>query len=350
VTPEDSTLGPPQQVQGSVAGTLTLDQRAGGRYVLDGVRWLTDQERARLPTGDDAVGFVTRVSLNAATAAENVGVEMVASRRHGLVISEWDDWPLFDPQAGDSYDFSEYLGLYNNTDTTMYLDGLIVGSGLIYQHNYPIFPCSVSATYALDPLGIWALSFHQLPGRGTDYPLLPGKIAVLATDAIDHRPLFLLGLDLRDADFEFYAGASDVDNPAVPNAVEVGVGSSPEGHGLLWPGLGGVAWVARPFDRTTMHTDIIVGRTWARIPANALLDVAADKTTYQGAYPQCAWLVHPRFDRQPIHLLGANLWDDTLAYRRRSLPFTIGGHVVLQHTRTSAWDFGIVPLSPFAKP
>jgi hypothetical protein len=348
VTPQDSS-SPPQQFQGSAAGTVTLSQLAGGKYVVDGVRWLTDAERAQLPAGDDAVGFVTKVYLNTASVGAEVAAQMVASRRHGLVISEWDDHPLFTPKDG-TYLFSEYIGLYNNADTTIYLDGLVVGSGLIYQFDAPLFPCSVQTTYALDPLGIWAWLFHQLPGGGTDYPLPPGKSVVLVTDAIDHRPLYPLGLDLRNADFEFYAGASDVDNPAVPNAVDVGVVKDPLGHGLLWSGDGGVVWVARPFDLTTLHTDIIVGRTWARIPANALLDVAADRTTFAAEWAQCQWLVNPRFDRQPLRLLGASIWDDTLAYRRRPLPFTIGGHVVLQYTRTSGWDFDPVPLSPFARP
>jgi hypothetical protein len=253
-----------------------------------------------------------------------------------------------------AYLFSDYIGLYNNTDTTIYLDGLIVGNGLNYDYDFPIFPCSASATYSLDPQGIWALWFHQLPGSGTDYPLPPGKSVVLATDAIDHRPLFSLGLDLRNADFEFYAGGSDVDNPAVPNARDIGVGHEPLGHGLLWDasGVGAVAWVARPFDPATLHTEIIVGRTWARIPASALLDVAADKSLYQDGYPHCSsGMVNPRFDRQAVSVFGANpLWDDTLALRRREAPFTINGQTVLQYTRTSAWDFKVVPLSPFAKP
>ena len=336
---------PPQQFQGSAAGTATLDQLAGGKYVVDGVRWLTDAERAQLPTGDDAVGFVTRVYLNTAAVGAEVAAQMVASRRHGLVINEWDDLPLFDPKLGDAYFFSEYLGLYNNTDTTIYLDSLIVGGGLDYQYDYPIFPCSASAAYQNDPLGVWAYVFHQLPGGGTDYPLPPGKSVVVAVDAIDHRPLFSLGLDMRASDFELYdQSGADVDNPAVPNAVSVGMGHQPLGHGLVWSGLGGVVWIARPFDVTALHTDVIVGRTWARIPASALLDVAADKTTYDGGYRPCDWLVNPSFDREPIRALGAGLWDDTLAYRRREVPFTINGQAVLQYTRTSAWDFGIVPL------
>jgi len=81
---------------------------------------------------------------------------------------------------------------------------------------------------------------------------------------------------------------------------------------LFWDasGVGAVARVARPFDPATLHTEIIVGRAWARIPASALLDVAADKTLDQGDYPNgSSGVVNPRFDRQAVNGFGANpLW------------------------------------------
>jgi len=349
LAPEDSANGDPQVLQGSDSGTLILDQLPGGRYVVNAVRWLTDAERARLPAGDDALGFVARVGLSTATATARMAIALVASRRSGLVISEWKGDPLFTVSEGTYY-FSSYLRLYNNADTTVYLDGLIIGSGLASQSDLPNFPCSLYLPYALDPLGVWANRFHQLPGRGTDYPLLPGETAVLATDAIDHRPLFSLGLDLRGADFEFYAGGGDVDNPDVPNTADVGIRSDGLGHGLIWTSLGAVAFVALPFDFATIHTAFFGNGTWGRIPANALLDVMAMKTTYQSGYPECAWLVHPSFDRQAVKRLGARPEDDLLAYRRLQLPFTIGGRTVLQHTHTSAWDFIVALRDPFAKP
>jgi hypothetical protein len=348
ITPEDSATGGPQPLQGSDSGTLLLDQLAGGRYVVDAVRWLTDAERARLPAGDDAVGFVARVPLNTAAATARMPVEMLASRRHGLVISEWKGDPLFTVSEGTYY-FSAYLRLYNNADTTVYLDGLIIGSGLASQFSYPDFPCSLYLPYALDALGVWANWFYQLPGRGMDYPLRPSETVVLATDAIDHRPLFSEGLDLRGADFEFYGGAGDVDNPDVPNAADVGVRSDALGHGLIWS-LGAVAFVALPFDLATIHTAFFGNGVWGRIPASALLDVMAMKTTYHSAYSECPSLVHPRFDRQAVQLLGARPEDDLLAYRRVQLPFSNGGLPVLQHTGTSAWDFTVAPRDPFAKP
>jgi hypothetical protein len=173
---------------------------------------------------------------------------------------------------------------------------------------------------------------------------------VLATDAIDHRPLFSEGLDLHDADFEFYGAGGDVDNPAVPNAVDVGVDADPVGHGLFWDGLETVAFLARPFDLSTMQVKALGSGKAALVPAADLLEVISMKTTWQGAYPECPSLVHPRFDREAAQLLGARPEDDLLAYRRRPLPLTIGGLAVLQYTRSSAWDFGISPRDPFANP
>jgi hypothetical protein len=350
VTPQDSS-SPPQQFQGSAAGDVTLNQIAGGKYVVDGVRWLTDAERAQLPAGDDAVGFVARLPLNTAAGTTQLPLAMVASRRKGIVISEFKGDPIEFLGAPEAYFFSGYLRLYNNGDTTAYLDGLIVGAGLAAQYAYPNFPCSLYQPYALDPSGVWSAQFVQLPGGGTDHPLAPGETAVLATDAIDHRPLYPIGLDLRNADFEFYAGASDIDNPAVPNATDLSIWPNPLGHGLVWSSLGKVVFVAWPFDVHSMHTETFGNATMGRIPANALLDVMAIKTAWSGSeYPECPALVNPTFDREAVQLLGEPFRDDTLAYRRRIVPFTIGGQAVLQHTRTSAWDVGVAPRNPFATP
>ena len=345
----DSTNSAPQVFQGSDSGTLALDQLPAGRYSVSAVRWLADSERAKLPPGDDAVGFMTRFGLTAPVAAARLRIAMVADRRRGVVISEFKGDAIQAPGQSEAYYYSGYVRLYNNSDHTIYLDGMIIGEGFAWQFDYPNFPCSLYQPYALDSLGIWARVFHQLPGSGQDYPLGPGETAVLATDAIDHRPLYPIGLDLRQANFEFYGGSADVDNPSVPNAVDVGVRSMPLGHGLFWQ-LAAVAFVALPFDLATIHTEFFGNGLWGRIPASALLDVMAMKTTYHSGYPECELLVHPRFDRQAVQLLGARPEDDLLAYRRLQLPFSIGGQPVLQHTGTSAWDFNVVPRDPFAKP
>lgn len=347
VTPSD-TSQLPRVIQATDSGSLLLDQ-LWGSYGIHAERWLADSERALLPAGDDAVGFIAKSGFSTSTTSSRINVEMRASRRHGLVISEWKGDPV-QVLSHEDYAYTGYLRLYNNADTVVYLDGMIVGAGLASQFDLPSYPCALYAPYALDSRGVWAHWFHQLPGRGTDYPLIPGAPAVLATDAIDHRPLYPIGLDLRRASFEFYAGAGDVDNPDVPNAPDVGLQPTPGGHGLFWTALGKVAFIARPLNPATLPTQFFGNGNWARIPAEALLDVMAMKTTYNPGEAECSWLVHPRFDRQAVQLLGAALADDTLAYRRRLVPLNINGRPILQYTATSAWDFTVSRRDPFAVP
>jgi hypothetical protein len=260
--------------------------------------------------------------------------------------------PLYISSAGGDYLFSGYLRLYNNADTTAYLDGLIVGSGFADQFDYPNFGCDRYRPYSEDPAGIWALRFVQLPGAGTQYPLPPGQTAVLVTDAIDHRPLYPSGLDLRGATFEYYGGGGDVDNPAVPNALEIGQ-PTPLGHGLFWPSLANVVFLALPLNPAALRREALPGNEdllWTRIPKEKLIEVMAMKTTYRTGYLECERLVHETFDREAVKILEFGGDNDTLAYRRLAVPFTIGGQAVLQHTRWSALDFTVAPREPFARP
>jgi hypothetical protein len=98
---EDSAGGTARTLLGSEAGTLTVEQLPAGRYRLDAVRWLTAEERAHLSAGDDAVGFVARAALSTAAASAQTPVPLVASRRRGIVIGEWQGDPLFTQREGD---------------------------------------------------------------------------------------------------------------------------------------------------------------------------------------------------------------------------------------------------------
>jgi hypothetical protein len=73
ITSGDTTQSP-RVLQASDSGTLLLAQLAG-HYGIRAERWLTDSERAHLPPGDDAVGFISRTALNSATATEQMTVD-----------------------------------------------------------------------------------------------------------------------------------------------------------------------------------------------------------------------------------------------------------------------------------
>src|SRR5439155_21029120 len=99
----DSTNSAPQVFQGSDSGTLALDQLPAGVYSVGAVRWLADSERAKLPPGDDADGFMTRFGLTAPVAASRLRIAMVADRRRGVVISEWKGAPLYTASEATYY-------------------------------------------------------------------------------------------------------------------------------------------------------------------------------------------------------------------------------------------------------
>lgn len=352
LAPAESTAGAPLAFEGSTTGTLALGELAAGRYVVDAVRWLTATERARLPAGDDALGFVTRLRLTASTTTGDVPVAMPASRRRGIVISEWAfNWAAF--PGVETYRFGGFLELYNNSDTTIYLDGLIIARGIVYEYDYPNFPCRLEAAFTNDPQGIWAREVQQFPGRGRDYPVAPGGTVVIAVDAIDHSKIINLGLDLSHADFEFWGGPGDVDNPAVPNMLDtLALGGNALGHGPVFQSIGSVAVLARPYNLATVaRRRDLNGTEYARIDAPLILDVVTLWPNYVGTYPRCPQLVNARFDRASFDGRGYGATAEyAYSISRRRIP---GGHSpqpVLQHSRNSDADFvrtlrspGIIP-------
>ena len=111
------------------------------------------------------------------------------------------------------YFYDQYFELYNSSEDTLYLDGMIfcrMGKFL------------ANVTY-----------IFQFPGEpmgGTqDYPIYPGEFKVIASDAYNHRDLIFGGqtsIDLSGADFEFKNSAmlNDPDDPDVPNLDNIEVG------------------------------------------------------------------------------------------------------------------------------
>jgi len=338
LAPVDSTTGPPQQLQGSDSGTLTLDQLAGGRYVVDAVRWLTDSERAQLATGDDAVGFVARAPLITASASGRTQVEMVASRLGTFHFTEWAMEPAENPALG-GYFYGGYVVIANNSDSTMYLDSMLLGIATSQPYEINGAPCADRIAFYSDPEGLWSAWIYQFPGTGQDYPIGPGEHKVIATDAIDHRTIIADGYDLRGADFEFLS-YSDVDNPDVPNLVSVGLREPLGGHGP-YGGDSDVWYLARPTDLTSLPQGILPYTTskFVRIPGEHVLDVVTHLLLYDYAYPLCGTYVNPRFDRMTPRLLSNYMYGFSIQRLRTGADRT-GPY---QWTRSSYADFVRVP-------
>jgi hypothetical protein len=246
------------------------------------------------------------------------------------------------------YAFAGFLELYNNSDTTIYLDGTLVGFGPHYTRDGTTTPSGIScgdgAPYQLDPDGLWSQGIWRVPGTGSQHPLAPGRAAVLATDAINHGEVDPRLPDLSAADFEFI-GSQDADNPTVANLAEVGPQEAFNlgGHGaLFWSDV--PWWVAKDVDLDLQPRAQLPGSTrfFLRIPRASILDVFM--SVYVPAViaavglPLCPQLLSPVFDRQPASLLDAQSPNPGTIVRKvfTTLP---DGRVILLRTRATANDF-----------
>lgn len=118
------------------------------------------------------------------------------------------------PPGAGLYFFDRYIEFFNQTDSTLYLDGLVVAR--VYASVY------LGLNFIDDPEFIHSSNVWMFPGSGTDYPIEPGQFIICAVDAIDHRINAPESFDHRGADFEFYKpDAPDIDNPEVPNMIMI---------------------------------------------------------------------------------------------------------------------------------
>ncbi len=334
--------------QTALTGLLT------GTYDVSVVRLFTRDERALLRRElQDVSGFTASGSVRLEPPQTSVTLSTVVGRRGSLVISEvFDQDPLI---AGDNvYVNATYLELYNNSDTTIYLDGKLVGWGPIWGWEFPapFAPCSVTQQWQNDPDGLWSPMLMRLPGSGRQYSLAPGRAAVIATDGIDHSAVDRRLPNLSAATFET-VGATDVDNPSVPNATLIVVEFDLFGRGILFINqLSNIYFVADTVDLSTVPwmrpvTGASIDLQWPRIPRERILDVYASIATASETAPLggdrfCEHLINAVFDARPGRFNGGQGFH---AIARKSLGL-FDGRALLQRTKTSALDFARSRTTP----
>jgi len=336
----DTATGPPVAVLlTDSTGAASVPDLADGNYIVEVLRLLTSAEAVRLAPTEDVIGFMAKQVVTRGS----VTLPVPASRRHSVVISEWAfNWGNI-PGVG-TYMFGGFLELANNADTTVYLDGLVIGEGIATSAELYSGMCAGSADASNDPDGIWTGIFNALPGTGHDYPLAPGATAVIATDAIDHSGTISGGLDLSHANFEFI-GTADVDNPGVPNTIDIGLRPEKLSHGMITSQiLSGVTFVALPVDVAALP--MTPGHDYVRVPRARILDAVALLSKIQFSGPLCPQLVHRNFDRYRGRFMesGWNWAADYLVSVQRKVAYTRpDGRKILQHTRTTNADFFVGP-------
>lgn len=125
--------------------------------------------------------------------------------------------------AQSNYFSDQFVELYNNSDETIYLDGLCIGdlhgvSGLINPSNAP-------SPLTRDKDHVYVSNVWRVLGSGGQHPLLPGESIIIAQDGVNHKEFNPNSpVDLSGADWETYnerPDGRDADNPDVPNLERV---------------------------------------------------------------------------------------------------------------------------------
>ena len=130
---------------------------------------------------------------------------------NSLVISEIYLGSLNATGKGLLYD--SYIEIYNNTDSTIYADGLAICEGTLNNStSYPELTPTPEEKFLVGTV-------YVIPGNGKDHPIEPGKAIKIVDQAIDWSKEVSGAQDHSDADFEWYDEVTvgtvhDTDNPA----------------------------------------------------------------------------------------------------------------------------------------
>lgn len=332
------------------SGRFVLPDQLEGSYEVSATRVLSDAERARLsPTNSDVDAFTASAVVALSAPSVRLDLTSTSGRRGNLVLSEVLSYSDRDATTGNYYNNAYYVELYNNSDSTIYLDGLTFAQAFGTSFDYPNFPCSIYEPLTLDPTGLWARWLWRFPGSGRTYPLAPGNVVLVATDAIDHRPFARNAPDLSQANFEF-RGGSDVDNPAVPDMIQFGTDRYSLFGGFIPTDLALVLVVARPLVLEQLEKQPLPPSglgTLQKIPADQIIDVLTHRKQFNATYPWCRAVINERFDRSPVGLIGEDAEGRTL---QRRVLYTRNGRPVLLRSGSSGNDFIVAPRSPGTVP
>jgi len=211
---EKESVGTTVTVEGLVTGVYNVTVQAQFTYAGYAYNYIGTVKNVEVSTE----GVACTVKVNATKAAALLVKEVYYN-------STKDD-------NGANYMKDFYLEVYNNTDQTVYADGVCLAmtqSPNTFAWNYIPAGTEVNGkTYEYD-LGIQdpdkyvfcAMTVWQIPGDGDDYPIQPGEAFVIAGYAKDHTETASTSIDLSTADFETFCDHYATKGQADCNAINM---------------------------------------------------------------------------------------------------------------------------------
>ncbi|MDP3830405.1 MAG: hypothetical protein Q8Q47_03990, partial [Ignavibacteriaceae bacterium] len=181
VTLKSNFLGEEYTFESDSNGVINVNKVISDVYLVTANRIITPEEMV--------IASGTAASNVKLTNKNNRIIELNASNNN-LIVVEMEmivgSSPLIiseiyasGPSGSGLYYHDKYVEIFNQTDSVLYLDGLIIA--VVYYSGY------LGLNFVDDPEYIHSKSIWSFPGNGTDYPVQPGQFILCAKDAIDHR-------------------------------------------------------------------------------------------------------------------------------------------------------------------
>ena len=265
------TLSTDSIVVGASAGTDSFSITSEEAWTLTAdVDWVSADMTAgegaqtvRLTWQNNDSASSRTATVTVSTSRESTTLQLVQASRTGNGTSELLIEEVYFTgsviEGSDSSDDDQYIRITNNSDYTVYADGVLFVTNFISGTK-----SSVGAYYEYPELedGLAVTDMYQIPGNGTDVPVAPGQSLILAFAAQNFQAENPASFDLSKADFEFYDENDfypDTDNPDVPN-LNIWFKSSATITTLHKRGFESYAIVLPPKDETA--ESIMTNRHW----------------------------------------------------------------------------------------
>ncbi len=188
-----TNIGTEEVKEISVVGT-----RSEAIDILPGVYNITAQAHGSL--GGKAYNYIGSLSSVTISGLQDELVSIVevsATASSALVFKEIHyNASMVSGSASARYLKDSFFEIYNNSEETVYADGICLGD--VLSHKVYDFSDKLpnASDYVFMGTYVW-----QIPGSGKDYPIAPGESFVIAASAIDHSKT-AESLDLSTAEFE----------------------------------------------------------------------------------------------------------------------------------------------------
>ena len=320
-------------------GKITLNEGLYNITVEGKMNYVVDEKTVE----GQVKGYKESVNLVGTTSADNIKLFLFNSKAD-FVIEEVYFAGSTTPE-GKQYLADQYIKIYNNSDSVLYADGLVIlESAFKTSQKYDYTPDVMSQAMVVQ-------SVYAIPGNGKDYPIQPGESLLICDKAIDHREANSNSFDLSNADFEWYDDSDknpDIDNPQVTNLDKI-YSYTKTTWSLHNQGLCAYAIARLQVDKNTFLTDYTYKATYINV-----IGESQDKNAYQVTN---AWIIDAvnisNKAQYAWNVVDASL-DTGFTYcgevasdknrynksvRRKVLSTTPDGRKILKDTNNSTEDF-----------